>query len=241
MIDSKKILAELKHEVVRSGKTYAEIAKKLKISEATVKRIFNSGHCTLETLDALCKLLSFDFFDAAERARKREWQEPTFFTAEQEAVLDIDEATFCFFYTLLETRNVDYIKKNFTYSQAQIESSLDKFASVGLVKVNEDLRITLLVPHTIKWREDGLLQRRYSLGIHQEFFNNNFKSRDAFAAFISVPFSNEASEFLKVRTRELCGDMLSYMGSDTAMAKDRLWLSVAFRPWYYSLYRKYLR
>src|ERR1043166_3395747 len=42
------------------GMTYADVARALGISEATVKRIFAAKNCTVERLDSLCELVQVD-------------------------------------------------------------------------------------------------------------------------------------------------------------------------------------
>ena len=50
------------------GMTYADVARALKISEATVKRIFATKSCTLERLDSICDLVQVDLAELARGA-----------------------------------------------------------------------------------------------------------------------------------------------------------------------------
>ena len=59
------VFEALKMHLKARGMTYADVAKALKISEATVKRIFASKNCTLERLDEICQLVQVDLAELA--------------------------------------------------------------------------------------------------------------------------------------------------------------------------------
>src|ERR1700752_1415328 len=70
---------------------YADLARALKISEATVKRIFATRNCTLERLDKICELLEVDLAELA-RSGPREDRLVNRLTPSQEEQLLADPA-----------------------------------------------------------------------------------------------------------------------------------------------------
>ena len=54
------LLETLKQEIRRQGKTYADAAQALGLSEASVKRLFSEKSFSLERLDILCQWLDMD-------------------------------------------------------------------------------------------------------------------------------------------------------------------------------------
>src|SRR3981081_3320052 len=73
------------------GMTYADVARALKISEATVKRIFALKNCSLERLDAICQLVQVELAELA-RGTPRENRLINRLTREQEEELMSDPA-----------------------------------------------------------------------------------------------------------------------------------------------------
>jgi len=65
------IFDALKMHLKARGMTYADVARALKLSEATVKRIFATRNCTLARLDELCDLIQVDMAELARSAPKR--------------------------------------------------------------------------------------------------------------------------------------------------------------------------
>lgn len=68
------------------GLSYRDVAKALKISEATVKRIFSTRDCTLARLEALCAVVQIDLAEIA-RGAPRVTRLITQLTKEQEQEL----------------------------------------------------------------------------------------------------------------------------------------------------------
>src|SRR5207244_9184361 len=59
-VSSGFVFEGLKMHLKARGMTYADVARALKISEATVKRIFALKNCSLDRLDVICRLVRVD-------------------------------------------------------------------------------------------------------------------------------------------------------------------------------------
>jgi DNA-binding Xre family transcriptional regulator len=57
------IVETLKRELRKQGIRYKEVAKKLELSEASVKRLFAERSFTLTRLAQVCELLNLEFSD----------------------------------------------------------------------------------------------------------------------------------------------------------------------------------
>ena len=62
----------LKRELRSRGVTYAQVARKLGLSEASVKRMFSRRNFTLKRLDQVCQLTNADFSDLARTLNREE-------------------------------------------------------------------------------------------------------------------------------------------------------------------------
>ena len=63
MAHSGALVEVLKRELRTRGVTYAQVARKLGLSEASVKRMFSRREFTLKRLDQVCQLTHSDFSD----------------------------------------------------------------------------------------------------------------------------------------------------------------------------------
>ena len=65
------LVAELKRALKERELTYAQVARALGLSEASVKRLFASGRFSLERVEQICALAKLELSELAERARRR--------------------------------------------------------------------------------------------------------------------------------------------------------------------------
>ena len=61
MAQTKLIISTLKKTLKLHGKTYADVAKHLELSEASVKRMFAQQAFSLSRLDAICSMMNLEF------------------------------------------------------------------------------------------------------------------------------------------------------------------------------------
>ena len=89
MAQAESLVNALKNLLKARGITYAQLAKGLGLSEASVKRIFAERSFTLERLDQVCTLLGIQISDLA-RMVVAEQPVPSRLTEEQEKKLVAD-------------------------------------------------------------------------------------------------------------------------------------------------------
>jgi predicted transcriptional regulator len=74
MAHSGALVEVLKRELRTRGVTYAQVARKLGLSEASVKRMFSRREFTLKRLDQVCQLTHSEFSDLARTLNREETQ-----------------------------------------------------------------------------------------------------------------------------------------------------------------------
>ena len=65
MAETAALLEVLKRQLKARGVTYAQVARHLKLSEASVKRMFSQKEFTLSRIDAICEVAGIEFSDLA--------------------------------------------------------------------------------------------------------------------------------------------------------------------------------
>src|SRR5579862_1197983 len=71
MSERNQIVAELKRALRAGGYTYADVAKRLKLSVASVKRLFSRADLSLERVDLICELIGLSLTEILDRARNQ--------------------------------------------------------------------------------------------------------------------------------------------------------------------------
>ena len=71
MAEQAMIVAELKRALREHELTYADVARKLELSVATVKRLFSTGDFSLQRVDGICELMGISLREILERGQDR--------------------------------------------------------------------------------------------------------------------------------------------------------------------------
>src|SRR4029078_4023594 len=100
MTDAQQLIDTLKKLLRAQGLTYAAVATRVGLSEASVKRLFSPRTLTLKRLEAFSRLRAIDVFELARLARSVA-DEVREMTAKQETALANDAKLLGVFYLLL--------------------------------------------------------------------------------------------------------------------------------------------
>jgi DNA-binding Xre family transcriptional regulator len=65
------IFDSLRAHLKGRGLTYSHLAEGLGVSEATIKRLFANGDCSIERLDEICKFLHIELTDLVKSTPKK--------------------------------------------------------------------------------------------------------------------------------------------------------------------------
>jgi transcriptional regulator with XRE-family HTH domain len=123
------LVETLKKYLKAKGMTYKQLADELKLSEASVKRMFSKQRFSLSRLDEICRILDIDFYDLVLMDKQRNQQPIDRLTNEQEESLLKDEKLWIFLYFLLNGWTVKQIVEDYQYAESeaiQMLAKLDK-------------------------------------------------------------------------------------------------------------------
>ena len=140
------------------GMTYADMAKALKISEPTVKRIFAARNCTLERLDRICEVLQLDLAELV-RGMPRESRLVSQLTRAQEEQLMSDPALLCVAACAMHQLRVEDIVRLYRLEEAQCVRLLLRLERLGILELHQNNRIRLRLSRAFSWIPDGPMMR----------------------------------------------------------------------------------
>jgi DNA-binding Xre family transcriptional regulator len=241
-VSSGFVFEGLKMHLKARGMTYADVARALKISEATVKRIFAVKNCTLERLDSLCELVQIDLAELA-RGMPRESRLVNRLTQEQEEELMSDPALLLLAVCALHQMRVEEIVETYRLTEAQCLKLLLRLERIGILDLHEKNRIRLRISRTFSWIPDGPIMR-YVRSQMADFFDHTFGAAGEFMRMISVRISAEAQVALLRQIEQIGREYSEQHNADARLAlQQRQPVSVllAVRPWEPALFKELRR
>ena len=84
MSQTAPLIDTLKKALKAHGKTYADVAVHLELSEASVKRLFAERHFSIQRLDAVCQMLGMEISDLVQLMKEQSQRAISELTEEQE-------------------------------------------------------------------------------------------------------------------------------------------------------------
>ncbi len=153
-VQSKAIHIALKKRIRTQGKTYADAAEILNLSEPSIRRLFSTAGLSLNRLETLCNWLGLDI---KEIVLDSELQQPliTQLTLQQEKEFVNDHRLLLVTYLVLNHWKEHEIKDTFDFSEAELNKHFIKLEKIGLIELLPFNRIRLLTARNFKWSDDG--------------------------------------------------------------------------------------
>lgn len=156
--DAKKLLKSLQ-EVLKSKKiTYAELALQMEVSEVTVKRLFSTQNCNLQTVFKICDLVGISFFDLAALANQ-EKEVDYVLSEEQEKFFAANPAMFGIFRSLHRGVSPEKLAEAWKLSSQKFFKVLRKIENYGLLEVLPSNQVRIKAVGNIRFQHKGPLAR----------------------------------------------------------------------------------
>lgn len=244
MSQSRALVETLKKLMKAKGVTYRDLARKLSLSEASVKRIFSQHTFTLERLDEVCALLGIDFQELARLSRPEAQDESLTLNYEQESALAQDPKLFAYFYLVLTEHKPSDIHRAYRFSDAEGTRHLVKLDKLGLIKLHPSNRVQLLVSRNVRWLAKGPLDTLYADEIKSEFIQSEFTATNERLRLLSGYLSERSLKTLSLRIDKVVSHFLDASDMDARSGDkhcQKIWFMLAYRPWNFSVVSKLKR
>jgi len=232
------VFEALKMHLKARGMTYADVAKALKISEPTVKRIFALKNCTLERLDEICQLVQVDLAELA-RGMPRESRLINRLTREQEEELMSDPALLLVAVSALHQMRVEEIMATYQLDEAQCVRALLRLEKIGILELHENNRIRLRIARTFSWIPEGPIMR-YVKSQLPDFFAHPFDRPGQLMHMISIRLSRAAQVALLQQLEQIAREYSEQHNADARLPLDQrqpVSVLLAVRPWEPELFK----
>jgi len=243
MSETTALIKCLKRRLKEHGITYAEIAKPLELSEASVKRLFSEENISLKRMEVICRYVGISFSDLAimlERERNYISQ----LTDEQERELLSDDRLVLVCQLVFSDWQFEDILRIFTLKKPELIKLLVKLNNIGLIELLPNNRFKLLTAKNFSWRKDGPVQSFFKNTIQNDFFQSDFTAPTERLNLLTGMLSAEAYQRFSKKLEELMRDFDLLCTEDSARPlTDRHGYAVvlATRPWNLSLFKEYVK
>ncbi|MCK7595327.1 helix-turn-helix domain-containing protein [Pseudomarimonas salicorniae] len=233
----------LKKLLKAHGKTYAEAAVVLELSEASVKRLFARAELSLERLERLCDWIHVDLADLVEQAQA---VQPlvTQLTPEQERELLKDPALLLTTFLVLNRWKESEILAVYAFSKPQLTLMLIRLEKIGLIELMPFDRIKLRTARNFAWRKDGPIQRYFAERVLPEFLGTRFADPGERMHFVGGMLSRASVHKLHEAMEALARQLDALVEADLGLPVEErhgVSLLAALRPWEFTEFTKLRR
>lgn len=235
MSQIKAVVDTLKRVLKARGLTYADVARALGISEASVKRLFSAGMeaMTLARLEAVCVLVGMTLGELLHETEMAKTQ-IAHLTPEQEVEVVADLRLLLVAICARNGWRFQDIVREYVISEPECVRLLVRLDRLGLLELQPGNRIRLRVAKDFRWLPGGPIERFFERSVQREFLEGDFDSDPALRLYVSGPLSAGSVEGLRRRLHRLAVEFAELEAEDAAQplsARQNVGLLVAMRPW----------
>ena len=163
------LVGALKARLRAAGITYADLAGRLRLSEAAVKRMFSKGAMTLARVEQVCEVLGADLGDLSQDLRAQ--REPLGeLDLRQEEELVRDPKLMLALYLVLNRWRDEDVLSQYKIERVQWDACLIRLARMGLIDLGPNNRVRLRTTRNFRWRPDGPIQRYFEQRLLPQYF-----------------------------------------------------------------------
>ena len=242
MAEQALIVAELKHALREHQLTYSDVAKKLELSVATVKRLFSTGDFSLERVDGICELMGISLREILERGQERATPINQL-TVTQEQEIVADSRLFFVTWLVLNRTPFDEIVLHYRFTDRELLRYFIRLDRLKVIELQPGNRVKLLVSRRFSWRAGGPVQRYIHQKLLREFTSSHFAGSQEEFFFHGGEVSDAALGELKQALRNSARQCAEIIERDRGPREHRHGAAfvLALRPWKYSGFKQFER
>ena len=238
MPQTKLIIDTLKQELRKQGVTYKQVAKTLKLSEASIKRLFSERSFTLTRLGQVCAVLNLEIADLVHQMEKN-IDLTTQLSIEQERELVADIKLLLMAHFLMSKFTFQDIIRIYDISETEGIKLLAKLDRMKIIELQPGNRVKLMIAKNFELIANGPIQRFYEQKVQSEFFDSTFNGPGEFRVFVSGTFSRPANAELIKKVKHLAFDAHELKSESESLPLEERFgcsLIIAIRPWEVKLF-----
>jgi transcriptional regulator with XRE-family HTH domain len=240
MAQNELLISALKQALKRNGLTYGEVAKALKLSEASVKRLFASGSFTLERYDQICKLMGLEITDLARMVEEN--RRLSELTEAQEKDLVADPRMLMIAHLVVNGWTYDELLERYTFTPADLVRALTRLDRLRVIELLPGNRIKVLISPNFAWRRNGPIQRFFVERMQDDYFANQFLQDHEVFMLVPGMLTHASARAVIQKMQELAAVFNDFNRGDRPLPlseRQPYSMVLAIRPWRPAAFAKF--
>jgi transcriptional regulator with XRE-family HTH domain len=227
------LIGALKATLKSRQLTYDDLAGRLQLSHASVKRLFAEETFTLKRIEEICNVLEIDFFDLARLARGAS-AEIDEMTTRQEEALAADARLLGLFYLVFNDWAIDAILETYNIAKADCTKMLLQLDRLRLIELGANDTVRLKVPKTLRLQTNGPIRRSHGKSVINDFLQADFAKMGGYFRFEFRELSPASVTHLERKLNRLAQELHELAELDSYLPTDQrqtVGLALGMRPW----------
>jgi DNA-binding Xre family transcriptional regulator len=228
----------LKQSLKTHRLTYADIASRLEMSEANVKRMFAKKRFSLHRIEEICELMQMemsDLFVLYEASRQR----INALTEQQEKELVGDEKLLLVAVSVRNQLSFEQIVEHYQISATECIQHLAKLDRLKIIDLLPDNRIKLRIDEYFSWLPGGPIERFFEREIQRQFLKSRFKGELEQRLFHFGLLGDTSSQIMIEKLKSLAHEFTELHKRDLHLPlhkRHNQGLMLAMRPWHLDVF-----
>jgi len=238
-----QIVDTLKKALKTHGKTYADVAQALELTEASVKRLFSERNFSLQRLDQVCRMLDMEITDLV-TLMSQDARKVSVLSEEQEREIAADVSLLLVALCALNRWSLNDIRRQFAFSEAECIAKLAQLDRLRVIELLPGNRIKLRVAVDFHWRENGPIQRFFHEKVEQAFFASRFDRDSERLICVNGMLADGSNSLFQRKMEALAREFHQLNKDDAALpvaSRDGTTVVLAMRQWKYGLFEALTR
>lgn len=202
MTELQQLLATVKTELKARGLTYRDVAVVLKVSEASVKRLFSTGNFSLDRLVEICDLLDMTVLELAQAASTKT-PRLSRLDKKQEAELVSDLKLLLVATCTLNHWKLNEIVERYQFDEAECLRYLLHLDRMRLIDLLPGNRIRINVTRDFDWLPNGPIAHFFASRGRDDFLSCPFDADEETIFFVHGMLTPEARRQFIAQLRKL--------------------------------------
>lgn len=238
MSQTHHLIITLKKALKGHGLTYNDIAKKIDLSEASIKRMFSEKNFTLKRLEQLCQCMNMELSDLLKLMQEEE-QHLSKLSEEQEKEIASNVTLLLVTVCVLNRWTLDEIIAHYKITETEGIRFLAKLDKIKIIELLPKNRIKLLVASNFAWLENGPIQKFFQSKVEQDFFNTRFNKANERLLVVNGMLADSSNAVFQKKMEKLIKEFNELNDTDACLALDErngTTVVMAIRQWKYGLF-----
>ena len=223
----------LKKSLRQRGLTYLDVARALRLSESSVKRLFAHQDFSLGRVERICALMKLELTDLLELMHAAE-PHLSELTEDQERTLVSEPKLLLIGILAISFWTAADILQTFKVSKTELVRMLARLDRLRIIDLLPDNVIKVRLARNFTWRKDGPIQRFFEERIQQQFFKTSFTHHGERRIVVFGALSRRSNQLLQQRLLKLGEEFDALVQEDKALEhrmRTGTTMMLAIRPW----------